>query len=349
LIDLIIEHVRNNPSIFGVDDSKALKAAMICQSRGKRYHKARIVFEIFQAGRPESFLYAKISRAPEYDVSLSKEFAVLQTLHRLDERIVIESVPRPLDLARIADRFVMFESAIPGETMLRHIHSCEPTNASYSEAVVTGLDSVENWLVEFQRVTRSGSMVMDKELVEKYVEPVLNQYILNVGSAPTRKDLCNGIRQQLLQVGDTSLPNVLVNGNLAPSTIVLPNRTKGIGVVDWKLSHWTVLPLREFYCFAHYMFVNIAALGLLGKGDQVDLWKQTFVRQDNWLSAPLQDFIHRLTRNMGISEKLGNILFGLFLMNEVNVQTDFAQLSDPSRLLEAAVLVAWFEKIGLTN
>lgn len=307
-------------------------------SRGKKYEKGRIVYAIFVHSRPTPFLYVKISRDPSFDFTLEKEYASLARLRNIDDPIINRSIPLALRLARIQDRLVLVESALPGRTMLGFIDS-RPAGVKTDVRLYTKkfINLVEEWLRHFQSVTKRGTEIITKPFLDQWIRPILQRYLECVGCSDDSRKRCSILLSELESFEGTILPVVTINGNLAPNTVLVDDELSWIGIVDWRFCETTPLVLREHYCFAQYLFYEWFHRGFLQTGDIEDQWVRTFVNTDNLLGKPIKVFIERVNERLGIAPGLGNVLLPLFLVNEVNLQVEYSKfVPDPRALCEGA-------------
>ena len=344
MIEDILSYVSKNKKIFEIPSKERLTFVQIMHSRWKKYEKGRIIYAIFRQSLPTPILYAKISRDPSFDFALEQEWAWLVHLRRLNDPI-INSIPTPLQLARIRDRMVLFESALPGITMLNLIDTLSIRNEAdvhiYAEKLI---NLIEEWLCHFQNVTKQGIEIITESFIAQRVKPILQKYIEHVGSSNNSEETCSILLNKLKSYTGTALPIVIINGNLAPQTILVNDELTKIGIVDWKFCETTSLILREHYCFAQYLFYEWVQKGFLGNGDMEKIWAQTFIDIDNFLGKQLDLFIQRTNRRLGIEKGLADILFPIFLVNELNVQMEYNKfIPDPKMTHLEKFLELWIK------
>ena len=342
MIKDILSYIRKNGRILGLSSEENLTFIQLMLSRGKKYEKGRVVYAIFGETSPVPILYAKVSRDPSSDSSLESEYACLLRLRALSDPMIDDSTPAPLQLVTVADRLVLFESPLPGSSVVRLLSrpiELAPRIEDFTEAIIklTG-----EWLSHFQRVTACGTETIGEHFITSRVKPILDRYLHYVGRSETSEKMCSILLSRLQTFGGTTLRMVMTNGNLAPHTILVDNQPSRLGLPDWKFCDTTSLVLREHYCFAQYMFYEWSSRGLLGPGDVEKHWTQTFINADNFLGEGLSDFIQKTNRSLGIAKELEDVMFPLFMINELNVQMEFSQfVPDPRMMTEHRLLDSW--------
>jgi len=315
-------------------------------SRGKRYEKGRIIYAIFAESQPFPLLYAKISRDPSFDFTLQKEWTNLKTLRELNDPILNNTVPAPLDLIRIRDRLVLFESSLQGRTMLHLTDGLGLRTGTELDTHTRRLiNLVEEWLHHLHRATKLGTEVIRPDFCERRGSSITDQYLRNLGNSDDARETCSIVLRGLRRFEGVALPLVMTNGNLAPQTILVDDQLCKIGVVDWKFSEWTSLPLREYYCFSQYLFYAWFVRGFLGQREIVEEWIRTFLVEDSYLGKLLSSFTSRVNQQLGIETELADFLFALFLMNEVNIQIEHSKfIPDVKAMLEQKFLDLWMNR-----
>jgi len=343
LIEAILSHINEHKQIFGIPFREKLSFVMMMPSRGKKYDKGRITYAILDNSQPTPLLYAKISRDPSFDSILEREHTQLTYLRSLNDPIINCSIPTPIQLAKIQDRTILFESALSGRTMLNFIDNLaaetEVDIPLYTERFI---NLIEKWLHHFQSVTRHGTETISESFLEQRVKPILDKYLTYLGFTNDCRKICSILLQGFKSFEGATLPIVVANGNLAPQTILVDDRLSKIGIVDWKFCETTPLVLREHYCFSQYIFYEWLHRGFLAEGDIENLWTQTFLNFDNSLGKLLISFIELTDERLGIEKGLMDILFPLFLANELNVQMEYSKFIPDHRMIyEVRFLELW--------
>ncbi len=271
--------------------------------------KGKVVFLIFGDDDSAPFLIAKIVRNERYNESIKKEFENLSYMWNQAADDFRTTLPKPIELATIADKLVYFEEAVPGRS-LPFLWASSPFWAK-RKAISHLMERLSEWLWDFY----SNTGIQDKQLT---VEDVQGLFLVPLRTYKANRTLDSAEMEFLSKFEDltgslvgTTLPLTGCHGDFWGGSILVE---KGkIKVIDWEFFRMPRLPLYDLFTLAihpGFSFGKIYGSTLFYE------FKGCFHR--NWYIDLLKVTVNRLSQKLNLDVSILKLLFIMVLIQLSN-------------------------------
>ena len=271
--------------------------------------KGKVVFLIFGDDDSAPFLIAKIVRNERYNESIKKEFENLSYMWNQAADDFRTTLPKPIELATIADKLVYFEEAVPGRS-LPLLWASSPFWVR-RKAISHLMQRLGEWLWDFY----SNIGIQEKKLTAEDVQTLflvsLRTYEAKHMLDSVEKEFLSKFEDLTGSLVGTTLPLTGCHGDFWGGSILVE---KGkIKVIDWEFFRMPRLPLYDLFTLAihpGFSFGKIYGSTLFYE------FKGCFHR--NWYIDLLKVTVNRLSQKLNLDVSILKLLFIMVLIQLSN-------------------------------
>ncbi|HXF05575.1 MAG TPA: hypothetical protein VNM72_09175 [Blastocatellia bacterium] len=267
--------------------------------------RRQMVFFLFDRESALPRAVAKVATQATQQTVLEHEYAALWTLHqRLDDDLRV-TLPRPLGLIHVGATTTLLEGFLPGRSLYCELRNCWRPHHCASEHFRLAC----RWLVRFHQATRWESVSLNEESVDRYIVQPLNAFQRDCDASAAERDLISHIITLAKELPNEPLPLVARQGDFWARNVIRCGEL--VGVVDWEQFHWRSTPFEDLFLFA--TSYGLSYPWKLGRwATPAAAFRATYL-EVSWLAQLVRDYLLSYCEAMGISPKLLELFFPVFL------------------------------------
>jgi hypothetical protein len=242
LAEPLVAHVARRWPVWGAEGGAPVRGVLLGIDRSP---DAKVVCLLFDAaGRLVAVAKAARSAAGEH--ALAVECDALQALDRSRSRRLDLTVPRVLGTVSVAGRRGLVETPAAGRPMSSDYYAAGHVGDAC--AVTVDFEAAAGWLDVLHRGTSLGCTTA-AEAARRWLHPVLDGYLSDVGHDPEARDLVAAVRARLERLGDALVPVTAVHGDFWMGNLLRVRPGEVSSVVDWERSRPAGVPLGDVFKF----------------------------------------------------------------------------------------------------
>jgi len=277
---------------------------------------------VFKNNDRNPFLLGKISDKEKYRFLIKRECDNLNKLDKLLPDGFRQTIPKLILQGKINDYSFFLENFFDGKVSPRNINlkkkKCNP---------IEEIDEIIEWLVKFQKHTKSGYQDNFEEIVDKYQEEYSKRYKIGIEA-----NYFERLKDYSREINGLKIPIVLQHGDYWSNNII--NTDEGIKVIDWANCE-TGNPFDDlFLLISSFLLSNEKGF----RAGETESFDHCFFIH-NWFSALLNKMCYRHFQQIGVDFQTIKFFFPLFLLKMATRKEEFGTL-------EEKVLV-WKEKFEM--
>jgi len=311
MISKILQYIQD--SILKSDTG--LKFLQISGAHGKKFELGRIVLLFFRDGEENPFLVSKFYKDSCFNEQIEKEFEKTEYLYRKLGNLVA----KPICVAPIEDKLVLFEEFIYGKTLSgeldSYIHCPVFKEEKINSFVIEGIHRVSEIFESLKTIEEESSQNLFQCEIEKLKKDFIDHFSLNEFEVKALEKLLNQLPDNF---SEYAYRQRIVNFDFTPFNVILGNdRCK---MIDMEFSQKSSLIIMEHLRFIYYIFKQLHENHLYRFSDDLIHDFYIFVTDmSNEVSVALNDLIFKF-QNIRFNRDNRNYLLVLFLMAEAELQ-----------------------------
>ena len=275
---------------------------------------SKACFFVFADDERSPRYIAKLPRSPVYNEELLREIVTIERLRATVPSKLQSTIPGPMHTVQLSGHWVVIEPVLPGrpmDSLLLSDGSLDPA------ATATQIALAHQWLIEMQREVPHRNGRMDATTIQQhFIRPVTTMQVNNDLTANEALYVERLVRDLRALEGHV-LPLYLYHGDFRPGNILVERDR--IAVLDWQFSRPLAPPLLDWFSFVFRLYSGSVRLpdmnGSLQEYRAV-LHQVFFAR--NWFSELIAEYTKKYCEALRIDQGCLSILFGLFVVNNVN-------------------------------
>jgi len=234
MIEQIEKYLLKKWDSLPLEVAKPREFSFLVQSRH------RIVVFLFPKGAKYPLIVAKISRNETDSVFSKRDFDNRAKIHQIISDSLKKTIALPIELARIANHWVLLETFLPGNAMY-----ISTGRLTMKRNCVNNFKMLFEWLLKFQSQTKGIPVIFDETKVDQLlIEPIIKCH----GAELFPKGFSGYIADLAGKMKGKKVPTVFSYGDLHHSHILVA-KNKVSGVVDWESSATSGLPFSDWFQF----------------------------------------------------------------------------------------------------
>jgi hypothetical protein len=282
---------------------------------------SKVCFFVFAEDERLPRYIVKTPRSPVDDDGLRQEVSTITGLRESLPETLRSTLPGPIHLTRLAGQLVAIEPVLAGRPLDSLMSPEQPLERTIIE---TQMALAQQWLIQIQRAAPQRIGALDSAaLRQHFIEPLEAARGHAALSAAEERYLDQLIRSAHALEGSSTMPLYLYHGDFRPGNILVADGDR-IAVLDWQFSRPFAPPLLDWFSFVFRLYSR--AVNLPDIDGNLEAYREAFQHvffRPNEFSALVVNYTRAYGQALGVDEGHLPLLFGLFVVNNINHFHDF--------------------------
>jgi len=268
--------------------------------------RSQKVFFLFDRASPVPCAVAKVNNNAKENSFLKSEYCALTSLQGQLGIKLNKMIPVPLVFFEDKELTVLIQTFLPGRSIYFDLRNSLFPKRHAQAHFRLALD----WLIKFQLATKIKDLYIDEEFFKEHVIFQLEKYLECFDTSKHETEMIkNKISEEHKLIGER-IPIVARQGDFWARNIIINGSY--VGVVDWEQCLERSTPFYDLFMFP--VSYGLSHPWRLARWENpVDAFRATFLHK-KWLSQLVRIYFQSYCHSIGISNKLLEIFFFVFLI-----------------------------------